>query len=67
MPKIVGRKALERDEKLLNLSRVTTPDALSMEDLDLGSEGNDDVNSNDPISAKKHSEYIVRLKNPPKF
>ena len=62
----MNKQFLERDEKLLNLSRVTTPDALSMED--------DQVNSNDNDSElsierkkKPHEQYIVKLKEPPQF
>ena len=43
MAKVVSKSTLERDEKFLNLSRVTTPDALSMEADDVKSDGNDEV------------------------
>lgn len=41
------KQLLERDEKLLNLSRVTTPDALSMEDDRVNANDNDSELSNE--------------------
>lgn len=51
---------LERDEKMLNLSRLTTPDALSMEDDDAyfgaeNEENKDHAKENEKKTKKKYS------------
>ena len=61
---------LENDEKLLSMSRLTTPDALDMQpDPDFDSPRGSQAQNN-PIeeirTSRPKKKYIVRLKDPPK-
>ena len=63
---------MEEDERFLNLSEMTTPDALSIPSHEgtpaaEGVDGGDSERSECAKKRKAHSEFVVRLKKPPHF